>query len=76
MIAAITVTASLQFTQIPAVTLFSLDILDPDAAPLPQALSRVFDAAQEPRVVLEPIIEPIILGREADQHSSESEPPA
>jgi hypothetical protein len=27
---------------------FSLDVLDPDAAPLAQALPRVLDAAQEP----------------------------
>jgi hypothetical protein len=48
---------------------FSLDILDPDAAPLAQALPRLFDAAQKARIIFELIIEPIILGREADQQS-------
>ena len=46
----------------------SLDILDPDAAVRPEARSRLFDAAQKPRVVFEPIIKPIIAGSEADQH--------
>jgi hypothetical protein len=46
-----------------------LDILDSGAAPLPQALSRLLDAAQKRRIVFEPIIEPIVLGPEADQHS-------
>jgi 7,8-dihydropterin-6-yl-methyl-4-(beta-D-ribofuranosyl)aminobenzene 5'-phosphate synthase len=36
---------------------FSRDILDPDAAPCAQALSRLLEAAQEARVVFEPIIE-------------------
>jgi hypothetical protein len=35
--------------------------------PLAQAISRAFDAAQKPRIVFELIIEPIILGYEADQ---------
>ena len=40
-------------------------ILDPDAATLPQAVTRPLDTAQEARVVFELIIEPIVLGREA-----------
>jgi hypothetical protein len=48
---------------------FLLDILDSDTAPLSQALSRAFDAAQKSRITFEPIIEPIILGPEADQRS-------
>jgi hypothetical protein len=51
-----------QFYPMLAVPRSLLDILDSDAAPLPQALSRVFDTAQKTQVVLEPIIEPIILG--------------
>ena len=50
---------------------FSLDILDPDASTLPQAPPRLFDAAQQARVVFEPIIEPVILGPEADQHADQ-----
>src|SRR5262249_17340472 len=48
---------------------FSLDILNSDAAPLAKALSRTLDAAPEPRVVFELIIDPVILGSEADQQS-------
>lgn len=47
---------------------FLLDIFDPDAAPLPQALSRLLDAAQEARVAFELVVEPVILGPEAYQH--------
>jgi hypothetical protein len=47
---------------------FSLHTLDPDAAASPR-FSRAFSTrAQKPRVVFEPITEPIILGPEADQH--------
>ena len=46
-----------------------LHILDLDAVSLAQAFSRLLDAAQKPWVVFEPIIEPVILGREADQQS-------
>lgn len=45
----------------------SLDILDPNAAPGPQAPSRAIDAAQKARVIFELIVAPFILGREADQ---------
>jgi hypothetical protein len=48
----------------------SLDVLDPDPAPFPQAIARLLDAMQEPRVVFELAVEPIILGGEAYQHSS------
>ena len=48
---------------------FSLEILDPDAAPLAQARPCVVDAAQKARVVFEAVIEPVVLGGEADQHS-------
>ena len=51
---------------------YSLDILNPDAAPLAQALSRLLDAAQEARVVFEPMIEPVILGPETYRHSGGS----
>jgi hypothetical protein len=48
---------------------FSLDnILNSDTTPLPQALSGLFYAAQQARVVFEAVIEPVILGPEADQH--------
>jgi len=45
-----------------AIAVSSLDILDPDAAPRPHALSRMFDAAQKARVVFEPVVEPVVLG--------------
>ena len=45
------------------------DILDSDAASLPQALSRLLDSAQEAWIVFELIIEPVVLGREAYQHA-------
>jgi hypothetical protein len=57
---------SLQFTRCFNVPSFSLEFLTPDAASRPQALSRLLDAAQKARIVFEPIIEPIILGPEAD----------
>ena len=38
---------------VPAVPVFSLDILDPDAASFPQAGSRFRDEAQKARVVFE-----------------------
>ena len=48
---------------------FLLNILDPDAVPLAQAIARLFDAAQKARVVFELVVEPVILGRETHQHS-------
>ncbi len=51
-----------------SVRAFSLDILDADAAPGPQAPSRLVDAAKKPLVVFESVIEPVVLGPEADQH--------
>jgi hypothetical protein len=52
-----------------AVPGFSLDILDSDAAPLPHAVARrTLDAAQEARAVFE-LVERVVLGPEADQHS-------
>jgi hypothetical protein len=54
---------------IPAVPVFSLDFLDPDAASFPQVVARLFDAAQKARVIFELIVAPFILGREAYQHA-------
>jgi hypothetical protein len=48
---------------------FLLDILDPDAAALSQAVARLLNPAQEAWIVFELIIKPIVLGREADQQS-------
>jgi|SRR5690349_3439769 len=47
----------------------SFDILNPDPATLPQALARTLDAAQKARVVFGLVIEPVVLRRDADQHS-------
>ena len=47
-------------------------IVIPDAAPRPQAVPRLLDAAQKARVVFELMIGPIFLGREADQHPDRS----
>jgi len=44
----------------------SLNFLDPDTPAGLQALARLLDAVQKPRVVFELTIEPIVLGREAD----------
>jgi thiamine pyrophosphate-dependent acetolactate synthase large subunit-like protein len=53
----------------PAVPGFSLDVLDPEAAPLPQAIAGMLDAAQKTRVTFELVIQPIALSPEADQRS-------
>ena len=47
----------------------SFDILDPYPAALPQAVARPFDAAQKARVIFELVVEPVILGPEADKQS-------
>jgi len=39
------------------------------SATLPGPLARTLDAAEKPRVIFEQIVEPVILGREADQQS-------
>ena len=44
----------------------SPNFLDPDTPAGLQALARLLDAVQKPRVVFELTIEPIVLGREAD----------
>ena len=43
-----------------------LEVLELDSATSFQALARILDAAQEPRIILEPVIEPVVLGLEAD----------
>src|SRR5437868_2030646 len=46
-----------------------LQVLQPHASPGPETRARSFDASQEPRIVLQPIVEPVVLGLEADQHA-------
>jgi hypothetical protein len=65
----ITVGITVTVYLMPSIAASLLDILDPDAAPIPQALSRLLDAAQKPRVIFELIVEPFILRRETYQHT-------
>jgi hypothetical protein len=46
---------------------FSIGVFDSNAAPGSQAVTRSLDAAQKTRIIFEPIIKPVALGREADQ---------
>jgi len=46
-----------------------LEILNPDAAALSEAVACLIDAAKKSRIVFELIIEPILLGGNADQHT-------
>jgi dienelactone hydrolase len=47
----------------------SVDIFDRRAPPLLEAGTGFGDAGQEPRVVLEAVLEPVVLRREAHEHS-------
>jgi hypothetical protein len=47
----------------------SLDIFDFDSPPFSQALSGLFDPAQETLIGFELIVEPVVLGPEPDQHT-------
>jgi hypothetical protein len=48
---------------------FSFNILDPDAAALSEALPRLFNATEKAHIVFESIVEPVVLGSEAYQHT-------
>ena len=45
----------------------SIGVFDSNAAPGPQAVTRSLDSAQKTRIIFEPIIKPLALGREANQ---------
>src|SRR5271157_2132948 len=45
-------------------------VFQPDPMPLAQAFSRLFDTAQEARVMFQTVFEPIVFGFESDQHAS------
>jgi hypothetical protein len=49
--------------------LFHFNVLDPGPTSRAQAVSGLFDAAQEARVMLETVFEPVLFGLEADQHA-------
>jgi hypothetical protein len=45
-------------------------ILESDTATAPESFSRLCDSPQELGMVLQPIIEPVVVAFEADQHAS------
>ena len=47
----------------------TIDIFEPNAATCMQALTRLLDSTQKSRIIFEPVVEPIILGFEPDQHA-------
>src|SRR5262249_25840620 len=47
--------------------LFLIKIIQPDTSPSEQASARLLDTTQEALIVLEPVIEPVLLGFESDQ---------
>jgi hypothetical protein len=49
--------------------LFHFDVLQPDPSTGMQAVACLLDPAQESRIVLGAIVEPILLRFEADQHA-------
>src|SRR5256885_5542590 len=50
-------------------SVIALKVFQPDAAPGAQALARLRDATKETRIILQPVIEPVVLRGEADQHA-------
>ena len=50
-------------------TLFLVQVLELDSTTSSQAVTSALDPVQEPWIVLEAIVEPIVLGLESDQHT-------
>jgi hypothetical protein len=50
-------------------SLFRFKVLEPDPTSRAQAVPRLFDTAQEARVMLKTVFEPVFFRFEADQHT-------
>jgi hypothetical protein len=53
----------------------ALDVFEPDASALPQALPCGLDPGQESRVVFQTVIKPVVFGFEANEHPGRSAVP-
>src|SRR5712672_803403 len=49
--------------------LFRFKVFEPDPTSCAQAVPCLFDAAKEPRIMFEPVFEPVLFRLEADQHA-------